>query len=158
MSLEQLLFFVLLLAIPLLERLITAMRGRRDASRAAGLPSAAAEPIAAGKPVVAAPLRHEALQGSNAAPLVSGPLADGVAGYAGTEAVVPPKPDRGLVRARRTRQDSPAGTLRAVQASQATRNPAPRRAGFSGQDLRMALVHVAILGPCRALEPRDPRT
>jgi hypothetical protein len=155
MSLEQLLFFLLVIAIPLLERLITAVRGRRDTSRPASPHPAGAERTSPGTPAASADRRDEAYAGSNAAPPVSAPLPEAAARYAGSEAAAQPIPGGVLVPARRTGQDSPARTVRAVQASQATRHRATRQMAFSRADVRIAFMHMAILGPCRALEPRD---
>ena len=54
MTSEQLLFFLVLLAIPLLQRLVAAMRGRGDAARPPAAEAAAAERVAAWQPVESA--------------------------------------------------------------------------------------------------------
>ena len=166
MSLDQLLFFLVLLAIPLLQRLVAAIRGRGDAARPGAADAAAVERVAEGQPLQSAGDGRAAFEGSSAPPLVPTPVPDGVAASMRREALARPIPGRAPVRGGRSGQDLPAMAVGAAPASpvkphraipDVIRAAAPRgRVALSWEDLRIALVRMTILGPCRALEPRDP--
>ena len=155
MTLDQLLFFLVLLAIPLLQGLVTAMRGRRDTARPGATEAAAAGRVTAGQPVDSAGHHRAAFEGPTAPPLVSPPVPEEVTGSARREVVARPIPRRAPVRDGRSGLDLPAKQRGAIP--NAIRASAPRRRlALSGEDLRIALVHMVILGPCRAVEPGDP--
>ena len=156
MSLEQLLFFLILVALPLLERLI------RAGSARAGTPPSEREPAAAGRTV------------SGPRPALSSPDS-GTASWdrptelrAPTSAVPPvvpqvvrhtasetlPVTEREL-RVPAGRQHRPPAKQRQGRPEERMR-PLPALAGgVPGGDLGRAIVLMAILGPCRALEPKD---
>ncbi len=163
MSLDQVLFVLLLFAIPLLQRIVVAMRGRVDASPPGGAEPVTAERVAAGRPVESAGDRRAAFEESGPPPLASAPVPEGIGGTHGREAMVPPMPGRAPVGGRgrglpATAPHPPARSL--AERPRAIPNvvgaSTPQRVALSGKDLRIALVRMAILGPCRALEPRDP--
>jgi hypothetical protein len=129
MSFEQLALLLMLVAIPLLDRLIRAMRARTNESMQAGAPTAAEPPVSAAPP----PLPARDARGTAPAPvLVAVPL--------------PPRP----LPALRPRPVAPPAARRATAAE---RRPAVREP--RAMDLRVAIRSMAILGPCRAIEPRD---
>lgn len=151
MSIEQLLFFLLLVALPLLERLIRAMRTRTTDSSAERAGTIAESAVSGSRP-----------PGS---PNASGTAADGRQ----TELTLPasPLPPALPEAVRHTVPEQLRPTERALRRA-GNRGPIARlRAGgrsdsrsalapvIVGGDLRRAIVMIAILGPCRALEPKD---
>ena len=164
MSLDQLLFFLVLLAIPLLQQLVTAMRGRGDTVRQGAADAAAGERVAVGQ-LESARDGRDAFEGSTAPPLGATPVPDGVAGSARRGAVARPIPGGPPVRGVINGPGLPATAVGPAPALPAKppraipnviRAAVPRRrVALSREDLRTALVRMAILGPCRALEPSD---
>ena len=128
MSAEQLLFLVLLVAIPLLERLIRAMRARTDGSRGqrrTELPLPAS-PLPPALPQAKRHAAAEQLRASERQPPVRG-----------------------------ERKQVPATRQRTAHSARAMRRGTALRPVIAGGDLRRTIVLMAILGPCRALEPKD---
>jgi hypothetical protein len=153
MSPEQLLFFLLLVAIPLLERLIRAMRARTNDSPGERAPTPAERAVSpwraprsahdAGGPA------SEALRTELPLPVLPPPPAlPEAARHAAPEQLRASQREPGV---RRERQHGPAATVR----------QRPMRPGtalqqiVAGGDLRRAIVLITILGPCRAFEPKD---
>jgi hypothetical protein len=140
MSIEQLLFFALLIGIPLLDRLIRAMRARTN-----GTP---ARPAPAGAPPAHPPAR------------VSVPAA----GNTGSKKPARELPQAGRPVARdplpaierepRIRRERKHGLGTGVRARRWDR-PASARRVVARRDLRRAIVLMTIIGPCRALQPMD---
>lgn len=133
MSIDQLLFLLILIALPLLERLIRAMRTRAndsstDASGTAadGRQTELALPASAAPPAVPPAVRH------------TGPE--------------PLRPTEGALHVRRAGNRGPITRLRDGGRSHPRRAHAPI---IVNDDLRRAIVLIAVLGPCRALEPKD---
>jgi hypothetical protein len=152
MSSEQLLFLLLLVAIPLLERLIRALRARTG-----GLPGE--RTAASAEATVLRPRSPVSVPGAGAA------ASEG----RGTELLLPTLPlppalpqavagatpvqlhaSERETRVRPDRKHAPAKSLRAGHSDR----PIALRRVVAGADLRRAIVLIAILGPCRALEPK----
>lgn len=151
MSIEQLLFFLLLVALPLLERLIRTIRTRtNDASaertRTVGEPAGAVSrrPQPPNDEIgTAADGRQTEL------PLPALPLPPQAVPHTMPE---PLRPREGSLHVRREGKRGAATRLRAGGRSDSQRALAPL---LGDGDLRRAIVMIAILGPCRALEPKD---
>ena len=133
MSIDQLLFLLILIALPLLERMIRAMRTRTndsstDASGTAadGRQTELTLPASAGPPALPPAVRH------------TGPE--------------PLRPTEGDLHVRREGNRGPVSRLRTGGRSDSRRALAP---AIGDGDLRRAIVMMAILGPCRAFEPQD---
>jgi len=129
MSFEQLALLLMLVALPLLDRLIRAIRERAAESTGAGAPTAAEATVSPAPP----PLPARDPRGTAPAPVL----------------VALPLPERPLS----TLPPRPVAPPAARRATAAQRRPAlrdPRRL-----DLRVAIRSMAILGPCRAIEPKD---
>ena len=127
MSIEQLLFFLLLIALPLLERLIRAMRMRANDSSAERAATVAGPAVSGSRP-------------TGSPDDASGTAADGRQ----TELTLP--------ALRREGNRGPIARLRAGGRSDSRSALSPV---IVDGDLRRAIVMIAILGPCRALEPKD---
>ena len=152
MSIEQLLFFLLLIAIPLLERLVRGMRARSDGSPAERTPASAESTVSPPPIPVSAPHRGARVPERLGTDLpVSGlPLPPALPTERQRAAAVAlPTSERGPGM-RRQREDRPA-TVRARHPDR----PAAVQRSIARGDLRRAIVLIAILGPCRALEPKD---
>jgi hypothetical protein len=150
MSIEQLLFFLLLVAIPLLERLIRAMQTRRAGSSGEQLPATDGTVSRSRGPVSIRETGATAWETRGAElPLAASPLPPAL-----PKAIPHPVPEqlRASERAPRLREPKhvPATSRRTGQSE---RPLAPRR--IAAGDLRQAMVLIAVLGPCRALEPKD---
>ena len=153
MSIEQLLFFVLLIAIPLLERLIRAMR-RRTSGSTGERTHAPAEPTisrpgssVSGPEVGATPSERRAAE----PPMLASPLPSALppeAPHAASEQVGAP------ARETRVREGRKLGSATSLQVGHGERPRALQRL-IAGADLRRAIILIAALGPCRALEPKD---
>lgn len=144
MSVEQLLF-LLLVGLPLLERLIRVMRtGGSSGDRP---PVPARETASGARPPMPPPDAGATPAPSSGAelPLPAPPLPeipDAVA-----------EQSRAFERQRRVRREPrplPAAGWRA-----APKRPLAFRRVIADDDLRRAVVLMAVLGPCRALEPMD---
>jgi len=151
MSIEQLLLFLLLVALPLVERLIRTIRTRtKDASaertRTVGEPAGAVSrrPQSSNDEIgTAADGRQTEL------PLPALPLPPQAVPHTMPE---PLRPREGSLHVRREGKRGAATRLRAGGRSDSQRALAPV---LGDGDLRRAIVMIAILGPCRALEPKD---
>jgi hypothetical protein len=126
MSLERLLFFLLPVAIPLLEKLIRAMRAQTgDSPGERALATVAERTVSRLAPPLSA---HDA--GATAS--------DGERTRVGPE-----------------HQHGPAAPVRTGHSQwRVPHSTTPQRV-IAGADLRRAIVLIALLGPCRALEPKD---
>jgi hypothetical protein len=162
MSIEQLLLFLLLIALPLLERLVSAMRARRERSRAERLPAPALPPVlqppapvfgsGRGARVPETLETDLPLPGLPLPPTVPpAPRPSGRAPTGPGGAPVPLPASTRDPRRRRERQERPAPGVRARRAD----GPPALQRSIARSDLRRAIVLIAILGPCRALEPND---
>lgn len=151
MSLEQLLLFVLLIGIPLLERLIRAIRARRSGSPAERTSTTPPEQTAS-RPRAPVPARHsgstrpeklgtERPRPASELPRTARPTASSPRSV-------------GPGRARREPQRGPAHRVGALYSQRPKQGAAIRRF-IAGGELQRAIVLVAILGPCRALEPKE---
>ena len=155
MSIEQLLFFLLLVAIPLLERLIRAMRARTGGTPAERTPAPAEATVSRPRAPVSVPdagatgserRRTELpLPGSSLPPAVR---------RAAPEQLLASEPEP---RMRREDKREAAASLRTGHSDRPPRSGTALRV-IAGGDLRRAIVLVTILGPCRALEPRTRRS
>ena len=152
MSIEQLLFLLLLIALPLLERLIRAMRtptndssGKRAGTIAESAVSSSRQP---GSPDVASGTAADGRQTEPTLPAL--PLPPAV-----PQAVRHAVPEQLLPTERALRRELNGGPItrrRAGGRSDSRRGPAPI---IVDDDLRRAIVLIAVIGPCRALEPKD---
>lgn len=151
MSIEQLLFFVLLLALPLLERLIRTIRMRTKDSSAERTPTVA-EPAVSVSPAPRSPddeIGTAADGRQTELPLPASPLPPQAVPHTMPE---PLRPTEGALHVRREGKRGAAARLRAGGRSDSRRALAPV---IVDGDLRRAIVMIAILEPCRALEPKD---
>ena len=154
MSIEQLLFFALILALPLLERLIRAMRARAGDSTAERTHAPAEPTISRPGSSVSVPEVGATPPEERAAELpmrASSPLPPALpreAPHAASEQV------RASARETRVRQDRTLGSATSLRVGPGERPLALQRV-ISGADLRRAIALIAVLGPCRALEPND---
>lgn len=153
MSIEQILFFVLLVAIPLLERLIRAMRARAGGSTDERTHAPAGPTISRPRSSVSVPEVGATPSDVRAAelPMPASPLPPplpGEAPHAASEQV------RASARETRVRQERKLGSATSLRVGRGKRPPALQRV-IAGADLRRAIVLIAVLGPCRALEPKD---
>lgn len=153
MSPEQLLFVLLLVAIPLLERLIRAMRARKNDSPGERAPTAAEPTVSRSRPPRSA---HDA----------GGPASEALRTELPRPASPPlpalPKPARHAAPEQlRASQREPGVRRERQHGLAATVRQRPMRPGtalqqiIAGGDRRRAIVLIAILGPCRAFEPKD---
>jgi hypothetical protein len=157
MSTEQLLFLLLLIAIPLVERAIRAMRARTDDSPGERAPPAAEPTVSHAQPPRSA---HDAGRRASEAfrtelPLPASPLPPALpeaARHAASEQIRASQPEP---RVRREGQHAPAARVRPRPVQRPSRPAAAPHRVIAGGDLRRAIILVAILGPCRALEPKD---
>ena len=158
MSLEQLLFFLILVAIPLLERLVQMMRDRASGSGGERTPpaertAAPQRPDTPQRPVpVPDPGASSSPQVATARPRPISPLPPPLPPVARHEAASQPAP---VVTPARTRREqsgrpTPAPRFLPVAPQPALRHP------IGHGDLQRAIVLIAIFGPCRAIEPKDP--
>jgi hypothetical protein len=153
MSIEQVLLFLLVIAVPLLERLVRAMRTRSGGAPPERTPGPARGPVSRPRGPVAV-----ADAGAGAAR-----MADEVTAPPIPVPSLPPAPPETVRRARSgqrqaseralrlapERRPGPAPSIRGRQADRA------RARVLAGGDLRRAMVLIAVLGPCRALERQD---
>jgi hypothetical protein len=157
MSLEQLLFFLLLIAIPLLERLIRAMRARTNDSPVERAPTAAEPTVSRSRPPRSG---HDASGAASEAPRTELPVP------ASPPRPALPKPARHAalkqLRAserepgvRRDRRHGAAASVRPGHLQRPMRPGTALQRVIASGDLRRAIMLIAILGPCRALEPKD---
>ena len=127
MSSEQVLFFLLLVALPLLERLIRALRAR-PAGSVDRPPAPAPESVSRPSPLPPAP----------------------------TQVISHGAPEQLRVLERKPRpQAAKHPPVTSLQTGQRAERPTALRRVIAGGDLRTAIVVMAVLGPCRALEPED---
>jgi hypothetical protein len=157
MSTEHLLFFLLLVAIPLLERLIRAMRERTNDSAEDRAPTAVEPAASRSRSPRSAPdtgPASEALRTN--LPLAAPPPPPAAlleaARHAAPEQLHASTREPGV---RRERQHGPAATVRPGHLQRPTRRGMALQRVIAGGDLRRAIVLIAIVGPCRALEPKD---
>jgi hypothetical protein len=148
MSIEQLLFFLLLLAFPLLDRLIRVVRERMGTPAGDSRPTAPGTvagpgtPVSIPRPGSTASTRRDAdlpLQALPLPPALPSPHADLGHLRAPERAPRPRERTRAPATSRRTGQADPPMALRRI----------------AGGDLRRAIALIAVLGPCRALQPKD---
>ena len=155
MSIEQLLFFLLLVAIPLLERLTRAMRARTNDAPAERARTVAEPTVSRSRPLRSP---HDAsgtasegrrtelsLPASSLPPALPQAVRD-----AAPEQVGASQP-----RVRRERKHGTAASLRTGHSARPMRRGTSLRRVIAGGDLRRAIVLIAVLGPCRALVPKD---
>jgi hypothetical protein len=157
MSTEQLLFFLLLVAIPLVQRLIRAMRARANDSPRDHATTAAEPPVSPSRPPRSA---HDAGRRSSEAlrterPPPASPLPPALPEAARHAAPEQIRASQREQRVRREREHGPAATVRPRHLQRPTRPGAALQRLIAGGDLRRAIMLIAILGPCRALEPKD---
>jgi hypothetical protein len=157
MSTEQLLFFLLLIAIPLVERLIRAMRARTNDSLGERAPTAAEPTVARSRPPRSAPDTGPAPEALRTKlPLPAPPPSPAAlleaARHAATEQIRASQREPGV---RRERQRGPAATVGSGHLQRPPHPGAALQRVIAGGDLRRAIVLIAILGPCRALQPKD---
>ena len=157
MSIEQLLLFLLLVAIPLLERLIRAMRARTDGSPGERGAAAADGTVSRPRPPLSVPeTGGTPLEGRRTElPLPASPLPPAL-----PQAVRHAAPEQlgaseRKPRVRRERQHRPPANLRTGHSERPVRPGTAVQRVIAGGDLPSAIVLMAILGPCRALEPKD---
>ena len=153
MSIEQLLFFALLVAIPLLERLIRVMRARTGGSSGDRTPAPAGETVSPPRPPLSLPDAGATPSQSRGTelPLPASPLPPALPQPIPHAAPGDLRASEREPRGRREPRPMPAASLRGGRSE---RRPAHRRVIGAG-DLRRAIVVMAVLGPCRALEPKD---
>jgi hypothetical protein len=157
MSIEQLLFFLLLMAIPLLERLVRAMRARTDGSVAEPSQAPAEADVSRSRSPVAFPDAGATELGTRPTELpLPGPSLPPALPRPVRHAASAPLPaSERKPHSGRERQQ--AFTRRRIgHLDRPTRSGTALRPVIAGGDLRRAIVLAAILGPCRALEPKDP--
>ena len=150
MSIEQLLFFLLLVAFPLLARLIRAMRARtgdspgdRDPALAGGTVSRPPPPVSVPDAGATASERLRTEPPPPVAPLPP-PLPQAIRHVA-------PGQLRASEREPRVRRERKLGPATSLRLGRLERPIALKRV-IAGGDLRRAIVLIAVLGPCRALE------
>ena len=157
MAPEQLLFLLVLLALPLLERLIRAVRERATRPPTERASTSAAERAA---PPPQPPLPPRETTTGSEGPRSQLPLPSS------TPPVLPQTvrhrdagPQRPFAGERaRVRSARPLGAVtpaRARDSAQPMRRSTRAGAIVAGGDLRHAIVLMAIFGPCRALQPTD---
>ena len=151
MSIEQLLFFLLVVAIPLLEWLIRAMRTRTTGSSRDRRPAPDGETVSRSRAPVSSPAPGTTARDGRGPelPLPASPLPRAL-----PKSIPDPAPEhlRPTERAPRLREPRHvASTNRRTGESEQPLAFRPMSAG----DLRQAMVLIAILGPCRALERKD---
>jgi hypothetical protein len=156
MSIEQLLFVLLVVAIPLLERLIRTMRARTNDS-SAERPRRVAEPtVSRSRPPVSP---HDASGTASEGRRTELPLAPSPLPPTLPRVVrrVAPEHVRASEREPRVRRQGTRGTAASLRTRHSERamRPGTGRYVIEVGDLRRAIVLIAILGPCRALEPTD---
>jgi hypothetical protein len=155
MSVEQLLFFLLLVALPLLERLIRSLRVRTDQSQGAGGPAVPDGSVSRPPPIMPVPD-----VGGTAAeePWTESPAAATPLPRPVRHTVRPTAPEpRGFEHAPRVRRDRPhrpAASRRGDSAAPMRPVVARPHLVLHG-DIRRAIVLMAVMGPCRALTPND---
>lgn len=157
MSPEQLLFFVLLAAILLLERLIRAMRARTNVSPGARAPTADESPVSRSR------LPRSADDAGDPAPealppelaFLSSPPPPALPEAARHVALGDIRAAQREPAVRRERRHGPAATVRPGHLLGRARAATALQRGITGGNLRRAIVLIAIVGPCRALEPKD---
>lgn len=155
MSIEQLLFFVLLIAIALIERLIRAMRARTgdspgERTRAPAEPTTSRpRSSVSGSAVGAIPSGGRAEELLPASPLP--PALPRVAPHAASKQVRP------SAREARVREGRTLGPATSRRVDHGERSRALQRV-IAGADLRRAMILIAVLGPCRALEAEQAQT
>lgn len=152
MSIEQLLFFLLILAIPLLERLIQTMRSRtgNPPGDQHSAPDPGTDPVPQPEIPVPNTDTSAARMGEPEMPLPVSPVPPALP-QAIPHAVR--QPLRGSEREPRERLATPVPAT-----SRRTGHSEPslvRRHVIVAGDLRRAVMLMAILGPCRALDPND---
>lgn len=157
MSIEQLLFFLFLVAIPLLERLIRALRARTGETPTEHTPAPAEANVSRPRVPVPTPetgdTRSETRGTELPLPGVSLPPALPQAVRRGEPDQLPASKREPRLR-REGRRNVPS-TLRTGQSAGPGRPGAAPRRIIAGADLRRAIALITILGPCRALEPKD---
>jgi hypothetical protein len=161
MSIEQLLFLLLLLGVPLLERIVRALRERAGVP-ADPTPKPPEAPVY--RPPAPVPLPDTAAagpeRGGTQLPLPRPPLPRPPFPPPPLPQAVPPAAPARLSeweRQRRTSRERKQGPAAHSRTGHPDRALGSRRV-IGGGDLRRAIVLMAILGPCRALEPKDPST
>ena len=157
MSVEQLLFFLLLIAIPLLERLIRARRARTGGSPGERGPATAQGTVSRPRLPLSVPdAGGTASDGRRTElPLPGSPLPPALPQAVRHAAPEQLRASEREPRMRRERKHGPAASLRTGHSERPLRPGTALRRVIAGGDLRRAIVLIAILGPCRALEPKD---
>jgi hypothetical protein len=150
MSIENLLFFLLLLALPLIERLMRAMRARASGPPGDDLPARNGATVPRPRAPASIPQTGTAAAERRGPelPLPASPLP------AALHTALQPAASEHLPASerapRRERKPVPATSRRTGQSE---RPFEPRR--IAPGDLRRAIVLMTVLGPCRALEQKD---
>ncbi len=155
MSIEQLLFLLFLLAFPLLERLTRALRSPRSGSAVTRQPlpaPAEATGSRGGSAVSVADATTTEAERREVGQPDQGPVAPAL--------LPPPIPRVVTARLRASERERPARRSNqrqpvAALAARHTRRPLLDRRPIDARDLSRAIVLIAVLGPCRALEGKD---
>ena len=154
MSIEQLLFLLLLIALPLFERLIRAMRTRTNDSSGERAGTIAESAVSGSRP----PGSPQDASGTAAdgrqteLTLPASPLPPDLPRAVRHTVREPLRPLEGALHVRREGNRGLIARLRAGGRLESRRALAPV---IVSDDLRRAIVFIAVLGPCRALEPKD---
>jgi hypothetical protein len=151
MSIEQLLFFLLLVAIPLLERLVRAMRARTGGSSDDHLPVPDPGTVSRPRSPVSVPDAGTTASGKRGPelPLPASPLPPAL-----PQAIPHVAPEHLRASGREPRVRVPTHLPATSRRTGQPERPLARRGVVAAGDLRRAIVLIAILGPCRALEPK----
>jgi hypothetical protein len=153
-SIEQLLFLLFLLGLPLLERLIRATRTRRSESSAerAGN-SAERDASRSGLPGSTHDASGTASEGRQTELPLPAPLPPALPQAFAHAVPEPLRATEGPLHVRKESRRGPA--IRPRTGVHSESSPVALRQVMVDGELRRAIVLIAILGPCRALEPKD---
>jgi hypothetical protein len=154
MSIEQILFFLLLIAFPLLERLVRWLRERPAASLPEGRPRTTA---ATASPAHAGPSIPEPMTAEPPMPLPEQPVrrVRRSAAMPPAAPVDPPVQPPAGQRARPARRGNTKTLVTGAPVRHTGRTLLDRRL-LTGRDLSRAIILMAVLGRCRALNPHAP--
>ena len=157
MSIEQLLFLLILVALPLIERLLRAIRGPANESPA-DPDRTVPEPVASRSRLPRSP--HDASDRASEGHRTELPLPALPRPPALPQTVRDAAPEQlraadEKLRVRREDKRRPAAGLRTGHSERPLRPGRARRPIIESGDLRRAIVLMVVLGPCRARELKD---